>query len=101
VVSQHVLVQSGSGSSRQECKSQASSSGTFIAALPPTAFKVPTDDINFELPEPASYFQDSLQLSIQTMPAKQKKIGNIFEDAEFWFSKGHIIQTIGNFAAAP
>jgi len=61
---------------------------------------VPADDINFELPEPLSYYQANLNLDLKVMEAKKNKIEqNILKDAQFWFTKGHIIQTLNKVAS--
>ena len=64
-------------------------------------FKVPQDDINFELPEPLSYYQQDLNFDLKVIEAKKNKIEpNIFKDAQFWFTKGHIIQTHGKISSS-
>lgn len=51
------------------------------------------EEINDEVPEPAKYYQESMDLSLKVMAAPKNKMEvNIFKDAQFWFSKGHNIQ---------
>lgn len=53
------------------------------------------DDYNFEVPETHDYYMDELVVEIKLFQGRQlvQADKNYFRSAEFWLSKGHLIQS--------
>ena len=52
------------------------------------------DEYNFELQETGEYFLDELRITLKILkPAKTTIEENIFKCADFWLSKGVLLQT--------
>lgn len=58
-------------------------------------YLVTPEDYNFEVQEPSQYYQKELFVKLplqQPSPQKSNTELDIFESAEFWLSKGYVIQ---------
>ena len=59
---------------------------------------VKPDDFNFELPENDEVFMEETSIVLKILkPAKTKIVKDIFENADFWMSKGVLLQTKRSF----
>lgn len=57
-------------------------------------FAVSPDEYNFEINETSSHFEDGTEIILKILkPVKTAIVKDIFKNADFWMSKGVLIQT--------
>jgi hypothetical protein len=55
---------------------------------------VPPDDYNFEIPETQPFYNPEIQVTVKLFKCINPKIDkDIFKCADFWLSKGYLIQS--------